>query len=80
MSFAIEGSDSLPIRSITRQKPCATFFFQSCGKREQGLRVKLKTCSHLRLLTGALTRIRNREVREADPIQPLYAVHNEVGV
>ena len=57
-------------------------FFQSCGKLEQGQKqkgkVKLKTSSHVRFLTGDLPRIPNREVREADPIQPLYAVHFEL--
>ena len=77
MSFAIEGMDLSPIRNITRQKPY-DLFFQSCGKREQGQKpkgeVKLKTSSRLRFLTSDLPRIPNREVHEADPIQPLYAV------
>ena len=82
MSFAIEGRirrpfEASPVRSRTTYSSLNCLASGSKA-RSKKVMVKPKTCSYLRLLTGALPRIPNREVRETDPIQPLYAVHSEL--
>ena len=69
--------EASPVRSRTTH---SSINCVASGSKARSIkvRVKLETCYHLRLLTSALPRIPNREVREANPIQPLYAVHSEL--